>query len=143
MEHVGIFRNGKDLQAGVEKMQALLERSKNMRLDGKAPGPSAEMSMALRVPGMIKLALCTAYGALMRTESRGAHAREDYPERNDKDWLVRTLAYWKEGADLPTLEYERATPWLILPPGDRGYGGGKIIEGDMTGEKVIGYDEQA
>lgn len=68
---------------------------------------------------MLKLALCTAYGALMRTESRGAHAREDYPERNDKDWLTRTLAYWKEGDALPTLQYERATPWYELPPGDR------------------------
>ena len=87
--------------------------------------------MALRVPGMLKLALCTAYGAQQRTESRGAHAREDYPERNDKDWLVRTLATWKEGDSLPTLNYEKATPVYILPPGDRGYGGGKIIPGDI------------
>lgn len=132
MEHMGIFRNGKDLEAGVAKLQDLLERSKNMRLrGGNIPGPHGELSMALRVPGMLKLALCTAYGAQQRTESRGAHAREDYPERNDKDWLVRTLATWKEGDSLPTLNYEKATPFYILPPGDRGYGGGKIIPGDI------------
>ena len=132
MEHVGIFRNGKDLEAGVAKLQDLLERSKNMRLrGGNIPGPHGELSMALRVPGMLKLALCTAYGAQQRTESRGAHAREDYPERNDKDWLVRTLVTWKEGDSLPTLNYEKATPFYILPPGDRGYGGGKIIPGDI------------
>ncbi len=132
MEHVGIFRNGKDLEAGVAKLQDLLERSKNMRLrGGNIPGPHGELSMALRVPGMLKLALCTAYGAQQRTESRGAHAREDYPERNDKDWLVRTLATWEEGDSLPTLNYEKATPFYILPPGDRGYGGGKIIPGDI------------
>ena len=132
MEHVGIFRNGKDLEAGVAKLQDLLERSKNMRLrGGNIPGPHGELSMALRVPGMLKLALCTAYGAQQRTESRGAHAREDYPERNDKDWLVRTLATWKEGDSLPTLNYEKATPFYILPPGDRGYGGGKIIPSDI------------
>lgn len=132
MEHVGIFRNGKDLEAGVAKLQDLLERSKNMRLrGGNIPGPHGELSMALRVPGMLKLALCTAYGAQQRTESRGAHAREDYPERNDKNWLVRTLATWKEGDSLPTLNYEKATPFYILPPGDRGYGGGKIIPGDI------------
>ncbi len=132
MEHVGIFRNGKDLEAGVAKLQDLLERSKNMCLrGGNIPGPHGELSMALRVPGMLKLALCTAYGAQQRTESRGAHAREDYPERNDKDWLVRTLATWKEGDSLPTLNYEKATPFYILPPGDRGYGGGKIIPGDI------------
>ena len=132
MEHVGIFRNGKDLEAGVAKLQDLLERSKNMRRrGGNIPGPHGELSMALRVPGMLKLALCTAYGAQQRTESRGAHAREDYPERNDKDWLVRTLATWKEGDSLPTLNYEKATPFYILPPGDRGYGGGKIIPSDI------------
>ena len=138
MEYVGIFRNEKDLQTGVAKLQELLERSKNMRLAGKAEaGPNAELSMALRVPGMLKLALCTAYGALQRKESRGAHAREDYPERNDKDWLNRTLAYWKEGDTRPTLEYEPATPYFILPPGDRGYGGGKIIPGPAIKEDQI------
>lgn len=140
MEHVGIFRNGKDLEAGVAKLQDLLERSKNIRLRGGAmPGPHGELSMALRVPGMLKLALCTAYGALQRTESRGAHAREDYPERNDKDWQVRTLATWKEGDSLPTLNYEKATPFYILPPGDRGYGGGRIIPGEIVEEDIVPF----
>ena len=143
MEHVGIFRNGADLEAGVNKLQDLLERSKNMRVcGGNVPGPNAELSTALRIPGMIKLALCTAYGALMRTESRGAHAREDYPARNDKEWLNRTLAYWKEGDSLPTLKYEPATPFYILPPGDRGYGGGKIISAEISEDKIVPYAQK-
>lgn len=143
MEYVGIFRNGKDLRTGVEKLQELLERSKNMRLAGRGvPGQDAELAMALRVPGMIRLALCVAYGALQRTESRGAHAREDFPERNDRDWLKRTLATWKEGDTLPTLTYEDATPFFILPPGDRGYGGGRIIPGEaIPQDKIHPYAE--
>ena len=142
MDYVGIFCNGKDLQTGVDKLQELLERCSNMRLAGHvASGPNAEMGMALRVPGMIKLALCTAYGALMRTESRGAHAREDYPDRNDEKWLVRTLAYWKEGDTLPTLKYEPASPFYILPPGDRGYGGGKIIPAKLNPESIVPFEQ--
>ena len=57
--------------------------------------------MALRVPGMIKLALCTAYGALQRTESRGAHTREDFPARNDAEWLTRTLATGRKATLCP------------------------------------------
>ena len=144
MEYVGIFRNGKDLQKGVDKLQEILERTKNMRLAGKGQrGQDAEMAMALRVPGMVRLALTIAYGALQRTESRGAHAREDYPERNDRDWLKRTLATWKPGDSLPTLTYEEATPFFILPPGDRGYGGGKIIDGpDIPAEKLVPFAEK-
>ncbi|MDE6734072.1 MAG: fumarate reductase flavoprotein subunit [Desulfovibrio sp.] len=144
MEYVGIFRNGKDLQKGVDKLQEILERTKNMRLAGKGQrGQDAEMAMALRVPGMVRLALTIAYGALQRTESRGAHAREDYPERNDRDWLKRTLATWKPGDTLPTLSYEEATPFFILPPGDRGYGGGKIIDGpDIPAEKLVPFAEK-
>lgn len=143
MEYVGIFRNGKDLQTGVEKLQDILERTGNMRLGGHGlKGQDAELSMALRVPGMVRLALTIAYGALKRTESRGAHAREDYPERNDRDWLKRTLATWKPGDTLPTLEYEDATPFFILPPGDRGYGGGKIIDGPaIPKEKIVPFAE--
>jgi len=85
---------------------------------------------------MVKLALCTAYAALQRTESRGCHAREDYEARNDRDWWNRTLATWKEGADLPTLDYEPATEYVELAPGERGYGVCKIIscDGEVIGE---------
>jgi fumarate reductase flavoprotein subunit len=84
--------------------------------------------LALKIEGMVKLSLCVVQGALKRTESRGAHTREDYPDRNDRDWLNRTLATWtNESDELPTLNYEPATPSFELPPGERGYGGGKII----------------
>jgi len=136
MDNVGIFRNGKDLQTAVDELQELLVRSQNIALSGRTKGFTPELSMALRVQGMIKLGICTAYGALKRTESRGAHAREDYPERNDKDWLTRTLAYWEEGNTLPTLKYEPATPYYEIPPGDRGYGSGKIIQAEIPTEQL-------
>ena len=136
MDYVGIFRNGKDLQTAVDKLEELHARSMNIGLQGSAIGFNPEISLALRIPGMIKLAQCTAFGALKRTESRGAHTREDFPERNDKEWLNRTLAYWKEGDSLPTLKYEDASPYFEIPPGERGYGGGKIIKADMPAEKL-------
>jgi len=130
MEKVGIFRNEKDLKEAVEGLQKLHERSKNLSLVSNGIGANPELAAALRLPGMIRVALCIAYGALERKESRGAHYREDYPYRNDKEWLTRTLATWKEGADLPTLNYEPASSVFYLPPGDRGYGEGKVISMD-------------
>jgi fumarate reductase flavoprotein subunit len=137
MDYVGIFRDGRELQTAVDKLEALYERSGRMCLQGSSnKGFSPEMSLALRVPGMIKLAQCTAYGALMRTESRGAHTRRDFPERNDRDWLNRTLAYWREGATMPELQYEDASPYFELPPGDRGYGGGQTIPNELPEERL-------
>ena len=54
--------------------------------------------------------------------------RADYPQRNDQQWLKRTLAYWPQGADMPRLEYE-TVKITELPPGDRGYGA-MPIKGD-------------
>ena len=129
MELVGIFRKQEDLQTAVDKLQVIYERSRNLGLRSTSTyGPNPELGVALRVPGMLRLALCIAYGALVRTESRGAHAREDYPERNDRDWLKRTLAYWKSEKDtLPTLEYEKPSKVWEIPPGERGYGSTTII----------------
>ncbi len=128
MDRVGIFRTGAELQKAVENLQVIYERAKKIGLHSTPVGANPELSMALRMPGMVRLALCVAYAALMRTESRGAHAREDYPERNDRDWLKRTLAYWKSESDnLPTLEYEKPSKVWELPPGERGYGSVKII----------------
>ncbi|QAZ66591.1 fumarate reductase flavoprotein subunit [Solidesulfovibrio carbinolicus] len=127
MKGAGIFRNGKDLETCVAELQEILGRARRVGLRSSGKGANPELTMALKIEGMVKLALCVAYGALKRTESRGAHTREDFPERNDRDWLTRTLATWADGADLPTLNYEPATHIFEMPPGDRGYGGGKII----------------
>ncbi|MDD2219162.1 MAG: fumarate reductase flavoprotein subunit [Desulfoplanes sp.] len=132
MAGVGIFRNEKDLEKAVRTIQEVQERAKNIGLKSNGLGANPELGLALKLPGMVRLAQCVAYGALQRRESRGCHAREDYPARNDRDWLTRTLATWDEGADLPTLNYEAATPTFELPPGERGYGGGKIISADES-----------
>ena len=137
MERVGIFRNGADLQKAVDNLQEIYSRAKRVGLRSNGAGASPELGLALKIQGLVKLALCTAYAALQRTESRGCHAREDYEARNDRDWWKRTLATWKEGDDLPTFDYEPATEYVELPPGERGYGVCKIISCD--GE-VIGAD---
>jgi fumarate reductase flavoprotein subunit len=135
MERVGIFRNGKDLQDAVDNLLALYERAKRVGIRSNGFGPNPELGLALKIRGLLRLALCVAYGALKRTESRGCHAREDYEARNDRDWLSRTLATWKEGEDLPTLNYEPPTELVELPPGERGYGVCKIIscDGEVIG----------
>ncbi|MGD9611241.1 MAG: fumarate reductase flavoprotein subunit [Desulfovibrionaceae bacterium] len=127
MKGAGIFRNGAALQTCVDELQEILGRARQVGLRSNGKGANPELTMALKIEGMVKLALCVAYGALTRTESRGAHTREDFPARNDRDWLKRTLATWQGDATLPTLAYEPATAVFELPPGDRGYGGGKII----------------
>jgi fumarate reductase flavoprotein subunit len=137
MERVGIFRNGADLQKAVDNLQDIYARAQQVGLRSNGIGVNPELTLALKIQGMVKLALCTAYGALQRTESRGCHAREDYEARNDRDWWNRTLATWKEGDDLPTLNYEPATETVELPPAERGYGVCKIIscDGEIIGEE--------
>lgn len=119
--NVGIFRTQAPLKQAVSELRELYERSLHigLRSDGRSGNP--ELGAALRLPGMIKLALCIATGALARQESRGSHYREDFPKRDDGNWLKRTLAYWPTGGSEPELKYE---PVKITesPPGDRGYG---------------------
>jgi fumarate reductase flavoprotein subunit len=124
MDKVGIFRNGEDLEQAVEELKVLNQRAKKIALRNRISSSNPELVEAIRVPKMIKLAQCVAYGAMLRTESRGAHAREDYPERNDKDWLKRTLTKWKDdSADLPEVSYEDLDVMKMeMPPGSRGYG---------------------
>ncbi|HKI49446.1 MAG TPA: fumarate reductase flavoprotein subunit [Desulfobacteria bacterium] len=127
MDRVGIFRNGTDLQTAVDNLQGIYERAQQVGLRSNGIGVNPELSLALKIKGMVRLSLCAAYAALQRTESRGCHAREDYEARNDRDWLKRTLATWKEGDTLPTLNYEPVSPSFELAPGERGYGTCKII----------------
>jgi fumarate reductase flavoprotein subunit len=133
-DKVGIFRQGDLLEAAVEELQQLLVRSRSIGIATRRPGANPELVTAYRVQKMLKLALCVAYGALQRTESRGAHYREDHPRRNDADWLKRTLASWPDpGQTLPTLAYEPLdVTRMELPPGWRGYGAKDAIAHPAT-----------
>ena len=128
---VGIFRTEDDLAGAVVRLQDLLSQCDRAVLRSKAPGMNPELSYALRLKGMLRLALVTAMGALARTESRGAHSRIDYPERDDANWLNRTLARWPQGASEPELSYE-PVGLIDLPPGHRGYGNAKHIEMEQS-----------
>ncbi|MFB0976221.1 MAG: fumarate reductase flavoprotein subunit [Myxococcota bacterium] len=134
VSQVGVFRSGDELERAVEVLRnqiALLEKTP---LRSRATGPHPELTMALRLEGMAKLALITALGALARTESRGAHFRVDYPARDDGHWLNRTLAHWADGAAEPVLSYE-PVGLIDLPPGDRGYGKTEHIESGLSVEQ--------
>ena len=135
---VGIFRTGTELSAAVTELQALLERSRHIGLRSKAAGPNPELVTAYRTQKMLKLALCVAYGAAQRTESRGAHFREDFPRRDDAQWLKRTLATWPRAADtLPTLAYEPLDVTAMeLPPGWRGYGAKDYVDHPDTAPRA-------
>jgi fumarate reductase flavoprotein subunit len=135
---VGIFRRGADLESAVADLQELLKKSRNIGLKYKAREANPELVTAYRVQKMLKVALCVAYGALTRTESRGAHFREDFPRRNDAEWLKRTLATWKGDAEtLPTLAYEALdVNQMELPPGWRGYGAKDYVDHPDTPKRA-------
>jgi fumarate reductase flavoprotein subunit len=135
---VGIFRTGADLEAAVTELQDLLRRSGSIGLKCKSRGANPELVTAYRTQKMLKVALCVAYGALTRTESRGAHFRDDFPRRDDAQWLKRTLASWKSASDkLPSLAYEALdVTRMELPPGWRGYGSRDYVDHPDTARRL-------
>ncbi len=140
---VGIFRSQDRLQRAVEQLQGLMQRSRDIRVSNQVRGVNPELVAAYRVERMLKLSLCVAQGALQRTESRGAHFREDYPQRNDAEWLKRTLARWPdEGATMPELYYDELSIMKMeLPPGWRGYGAKDYINHPDTARREQQIEE--
>lgn len=129
-DKVAIFRDHDGLTEAVDELKELLAKSQNVKIKSKTRAANPELEEAYRVPMMLKLALCVAVGALQRTESRGAHYREDYLKRDDANWLKRTLTSWKDGELMPVVEYEPLDIMKMeIPPAFRGYGvKGNIIE---------------
>ena len=127
MHKVGIFRTGAELGEAVAEIGQLLDDCDNAVLRCKDKGVNPELAFALRLKGMLRLAMTVAQGAQARTESRGAHFRTDFPIRNDRDWLNRTLVRWGADEDSPSFSYE-PTGIIDLPPGHRGYGSDERIE---------------
>ena len=88
---VGIYRNEKDMQAAIEKVRELQQRYTQVKLTDTGKIFNTELINAWELGNMLELAEVIAVSALNRKESRGGHSREDYPNRDDKDWLKHTL----------------------------------------------------
>ena len=92
-KHAGVFRNDKLLQEGVNKLNELYKKFPDVSIDDKGDVFNTEFIEMLELKNLLDNAMATIHSANYRKESRGAHSHDDYPERNDDDWLVHTLAY--------------------------------------------------
>jgi succinate dehydrogenase / fumarate reductase flavoprotein subunit len=93
MEKVGIYRNAGDMQAAVDTLQALRKRYRTVRVQDTGKCFNTDLLEVIELGNLLDLSLVTAAAALNRQESRGAHSREDFPERDDAGWLKHTLAF--------------------------------------------------
>jgi succinate dehydrogenase / fumarate reductase flavoprotein subunit len=92
-DDVGVFRTQEGLSEAVEKLKVLRQRFNDVRIRESQPQFNMELFNTWELSNMLDLALITAESALARQESRGAHAREDFPKRNDETWMKHTLAW--------------------------------------------------
>jgi succinate dehydrogenase / fumarate reductase, flavoprotein subunit len=93
MDKVGIYRNSDLMAEAVQDLTGLQEQFREIRVSDTSSRFNTEPLEALELKNLLDLSLVTATSALHRTESRGGHAREDYPDRNDEKWLKHTLAW--------------------------------------------------
>jgi succinate dehydrogenase / fumarate reductase, flavoprotein subunit len=101
MDNVGVFRVEEQMKEALGKIGELKERYRSAALDDRGKQFNTELLEAIELGYLLDLAEVTAVSALARKESRGAHSREDYPERDDDNWLKHTLAYQTaEGVEL-------------------------------------------
>jgi len=112
-EHVGVFRTDVGMRQAVEKIRELKDRFKFVRVDDQGSTYNTDLMEAWEVGCLLDVAEVTAVAALERTESRGAHAREDYPKRDDKKWLKHSLAYLEK--DGVRLEFKPVTITKFKP----------------------------
>jgi len=94
--HCGVFRFPEDLVEGVKKLKVIAERVGRTFIQDKSKVFNTARVEALEVENLIEAAMATIVSAEARKESRGAQARADFPERDDKNWMKHTLWY-KEG----------------------------------------------
>ena len=93
MDNASVFRTGELLAKQVEILKELMDRYRRISIDDKGDAYNTELVEALELGYLLEVSEALVHSALNRTESRGAHAREDYPERDDVNWLKHTLAY--------------------------------------------------
>jgi succinate dehydrogenase / fumarate reductase flavoprotein subunit len=106
-DEVGIYRSEKGMKIAIEKVRELRERYKEVKVTDTGKIFNTEMLNAWELGCMLEIAEVVAECALNRQESRGGHSREDFPNRDDANWLKHTLAWMKDGKTV--IDYKPVT----------------------------------
>jgi succinate dehydrogenase / fumarate reductase flavoprotein subunit len=114
-KHATVIRYNKGLQQADEKIVELLERYRNVNLSDKSQWANTSFAFARQLKNMLELARVVAQGARLRDESRGAHYKPDFPERNDEQFLKTTKASYTGDVVGPRFEYEEVDTQYIKP----------------------------
>ena len=114
MDKVSVFRTGENLLRALEKVRDLKGRYKQVSLQDKGNCFNRDLLEAIELEYMLDLAEVISLGALKREESRGAHSREDYPDRDDEKWLVHTLCKFSDAKE-PQISYKPVTITRFQP----------------------------
>ena len=117
-DKVGIFRTEGVMKEALAKVRELKKRYKNIHLTGGSPVFNTELIEALELQSLLDIAEVITLCALNRTESRGSHARRDFPKRDDANWLKHTMAH-RRGDEI-VLDYKPVTI-TKYPPQERKY----------------------
>jgi succinate dehydrogenase / fumarate reductase, flavoprotein subunit len=110
---VGVFRNGDDLARALQQVREIRGRAQRAPVADQSRIYNSNLIHALELENLVDLAEVTVAGALAREESRGAHARRDFPTRDDTNWLRHTLAF--QATDGPRFEHKPVTIDMWLP----------------------------
>jgi succinate dehydrogenase / fumarate reductase flavoprotein subunit len=119
-----VIRYNKNLQETDVKLVELLQRFRRVNLSDKKQWANTTFAFARQLYNMLQLARVIVQGAAMRNESRGAHYKPDFPERDDKNFLKTTKASFAADADEPRFEFE-AVDTSLIPPRPRRYDAAK------------------
>jgi succinate dehydrogenase/fumarate reductase flavoprotein subunit len=121
-DNCGIFRDQERLERARRQVKELQERFKQARVMDKSNRFNTDLLTALETEHLLDFSELIVAGALARTESRGAHARTDFPRRDDESWLKHTLAYPAGPGEPPRLSYKSVNiDWDRYPPQERKY----------------------
>jgi succinate dehydrogenase / fumarate reductase, flavoprotein subunit len=114
-KNVTVIRYNKGCQEADAKVYELLDRYRNINLSDKSSWANTSFAFTRQLYNMLQLGRVIALGAALRDESRGAHYKPDFPERDDEKFLKTTKAYFAPDADEPRFEYEAVDTQFIKP----------------------------
>jgi succinate dehydrogenase / fumarate reductase flavoprotein subunit len=125
-EDAAVFRTGETLQAGSKKISEVHDSFKDVRVSDRSMVWNSDLIETLELSNLLGQAVATMHSAEQRPESRGAHAREDFPERDDHNWMKHTLVKVDEAGKTsfdfrPVHMYTLTGEVEVVPPKKRVY----------------------